>query len=242
MKKLQIGESCAYENISASHEVQMTKSQRFLIIVYGAYNAYGLIGTEKNGIAILDMNNKIVIADEIFIGKSGEEQREEASRCAALSWKEFCAYVNEQETSRQPIPLKRVKVEKDPFARLANLAALFDSGEVRPECKETFLKTAKHACKAIAEILELPKETYSIRVNRGGPAVIGEVTLHADHLYLQFSPVDFGSGPSFMYRECMSQKDYTGLHNQWAKFSDLKNPKPLLRYFKQIIEDAQIPA
>lgn len=36
----------------------------YVILIAGAYNAYGLIGSEHNGIAILDDTNKRVILDQ----------------------------------------------------------------------------------------------------------------------------------------------------------------------------------
>ncbi|MCC5610556.1 hypothetical protein LC612_28355, partial [Nostoc sp. CHAB 5834] len=37
----------------------------FRVFIYSAYNAMGLIGSEYNGIAILDEDNKCVVADRI---------------------------------------------------------------------------------------------------------------------------------------------------------------------------------
>mgnify|MGYP003605022521 CR=1 FL=1 len=43
----------------------------FRVLIYQAYNAFGLIGTEKNGIAILDEDNRAVICDELARTMSG---------------------------------------------------------------------------------------------------------------------------------------------------------------------------
>lgn len=43
----------------------------FRVLVYGAYDAFGLIGPEKNGIAVLDEDNRSVLCDELGIAPSG---------------------------------------------------------------------------------------------------------------------------------------------------------------------------
>lgn len=41
------------------------------IVLYGAYNAMGLIGPEKNGIAVLDEDARNVVLDEHYIEDTG---------------------------------------------------------------------------------------------------------------------------------------------------------------------------
>ena len=43
----------------------------FRVLVYGAYNAMGLIGSEYNGIAVLDENKKAVVTDNLGRETSG---------------------------------------------------------------------------------------------------------------------------------------------------------------------------
>jgi len=45
--------------------------RRFRIVAYEAYNAFGLIGPEKNGVAVLDEDHKYVVTDEIARTDSG---------------------------------------------------------------------------------------------------------------------------------------------------------------------------
>lgn len=52
----------------------------FRFLIYGAYNAMGLIGSEKNGIAILDEDKVAVLCDEIAKEISGYNQPSAASR------------------------------------------------------------------------------------------------------------------------------------------------------------------
>lgn len=45
--------------------------RKLRILAYRAYNAYGLIGSEYNGIAILDETDKCVLTDGLFGMQSG---------------------------------------------------------------------------------------------------------------------------------------------------------------------------
>ena len=45
--------------------------ERYRIILYSAYSAFGLIGTEHNGIAVIDMQSRQVILDEFGAIESG---------------------------------------------------------------------------------------------------------------------------------------------------------------------------
>lgn len=69
---------------------------KFRVLGYSAYNAFGLIGSECNGIAILNENEKSVITDEIAKQSSGyfgpsKEQEAEFARIMACSEAEFKA-------------------------------------------------------------------------------------------------------------------------------------------------------
>ena len=76
----------------------------------------------------------------------------------------------------------------------------------------------------LATDLGLAKGDYDIRSNRAGIAVSGEVTLHADHLYVQLSEsFSGGGGVSALYRSCSSRKDYAGHQNHHIAVRDLGN-------------------
>jgi hypothetical protein len=74
----------------------------------------------------------------------------------------------------------------------------------------------RRVLRAIAAELGLQSGTFDIRSNLGGTAVAGEITLHGEHIYIQFS-----EGDSFMYRSCEGRKDYTGGANHWMLYDDL---------------------
>ena len=71
---------------------------KFRVLGYSAYNAFGLIGSECNGIAILDETNKSVITDELGKQDSGYFGPSEAQKklhsfimvCTEAEFKGFC--------------------------------------------------------------------------------------------------------------------------------------------------------
>ena len=73
--------------------------RRFRVVTYQAYNACGLIGTEHNGVAILDEDNAQVLCDDIARVNSGwygvtPEQVAAAERICQMTWEEFRNNVN----------------------------------------------------------------------------------------------------------------------------------------------------
>lgn len=81
----------------------------YRLVLYGAYNANGLIGPEYNGIAVLDDNRQEVWCDNIARADTGwynshstasTFQREVFARLCNLPTPEFVAFVNAQERCR----------------------------------------------------------------------------------------------------------------------------------------------
>ncbi len=84
------------------------KSRAFRVIVYGAYDAFGLIGSEKNGIAVLDEDNRSVLCDEIALESSGyfgpsNRQLESFDSIVAMPWAEFRDLINASPRARYSI-------------------------------------------------------------------------------------------------------------------------------------------
>lgn len=84
------------------------KSRSFRVIIYGAFNAFGLIGPEKNGIAILDENERAVLADEIERESSGyfgpsKKQFQRAVDILKMPWPEFRELINNSGRNRYEI-------------------------------------------------------------------------------------------------------------------------------------------
>jgi len=87
------------------------------------------------------------------------------------------------------------------------------------EQKELFHKSARSLLNKVAKELGYQKTQFNIRSNKGGPAVLGDVILHSDNLYINLG----GSycNDKFMYRKVKHQKDYTGGTNNWMTYQEL---------------------
>ena len=86
-----------------------TGPRHFRIITYQAYDAYGLIGTEINGVAVLDDDQKQIVCDKMWPNRQGgwggatQEQVENAERLADLRWDLFKSEVSTHEQCRPDI-------------------------------------------------------------------------------------------------------------------------------------------
>ena len=89
--------------------------------------------------------------------------------------------------------------------------------------KGSWLAEAKCRMQSLAKELGLPKGSFDIRVNQGGPAVSGEVTLHSEELYVQASQSSGGPRMGILFRTCEGRKDYRGGHNFFAHILDLED-------------------
>jgi len=72
----------------------------FRIVVYAAFNAHGLIGSEDNGILVLDDDNMEVLADSLeknssgYFGPSDHQWGVANMLATAMTWLEFASYIN----------------------------------------------------------------------------------------------------------------------------------------------------
>lgn len=97
------------------------------------------------------------------------------------------------------------------------------------ESKAKFHADGKKFLKALAAEIGVTGKC-DIRSNLGGGAVLGEVTLHADSIYIQL--FEFGQpGVRIMYRSCEGRKDYTGGNNMYVDLTDLQSKPEVLDRF-----------
>ena len=80
----------------------------YRILLYGAFNAFGLIGSEYNGICVLDEKNRAVVADNICCEDSGyfgpsKAQVAAFEKMLKCNKKEFVKIVNSAPRLRYPI-------------------------------------------------------------------------------------------------------------------------------------------
>lgn len=85
--------------------------------------------------------------------------------------------------------------------------------------KKEFHKLGKQYGRFLADKLGLDPVQYDVRSCLGGPAVSGEVILHCDWVYVDFSQTYLG----VLWRKCDSRKDYTGYGNRWMHYNHLVN-------------------
>jgi hypothetical protein len=93
--------------------------------------------------------------------------------------------------------------------------------------KRAFHSHARRQLKRLATALGLSPGAYDLRSNLGGIAVSGEVTLHADHLYVQACQPATGHDTGVLFRACEGRKDYHGGPNNFASLDLLNRPKEL---------------
>lgn len=97
-----------YMYVSADAIKELSDGRKFRVIIYGAYNALGLIGTECNGIAILNEIERDVVADEVLKANSGYDtptllQKKAFNTLINATDAKFIEYVNTRERLRYSI-------------------------------------------------------------------------------------------------------------------------------------------
>ena len=96
--------------------------------------------------------------------------------------------------------------------------------------KRNFHLRGKKHLREVANKLGFTREGADIRSCKGGPAVSGEVILHADHLYICV-------GHDFAYfRICNGRKDYSGGQNHNFDPLLLTVPSALANFIRNTIK------
>ena len=102
--------------------------------------------------------------------------------------------------------------------------------------KHRFHREAKKRLQALAQQLNMPRETWSIRSNKAGLAVSGEITLHAETLYVQVSQSAISAGMGVLIRTCKGRADYTGGPNNFLPLAWLDNLEALAGYCQRVLD------
>ena len=117
------------------------------------------------------------------------------------------------------------------LATIRNVHAYDLAGSIR---KKQLHRHGRAFLASLAAELGLVTGTYDIRSNKGGIAVSGEVTLHADRLYVQLYESCIHPGVMVLYRTCEGRKDYSGGLNHTWQMADLANrPQDRERFIAQ---------
>ncbi len=132
--------------------------------------------------------------------------------------------------------LEIIHIENDEVKAANTLAGLASEritgySESDHDRKEKYHKRARRQLGRLATLLGLKTDDYDLRLNRAGPAVCGETTLHTDTLYIQVSQSSLGRGHEIMYRRCKGRKDYSGGQNHFgpaSRLDDVENFRDIL--------------
>jgi hypothetical protein len=103
--------------------------------------------------------------------------------------------------------------------------------------KRAFHATGKRQLKELAKALGFAPGTFDIRSNMAGIAVSGEITLHADHLYVQISQPCTGADTGVLIRTCEGREDYTGGRNHFAPLSALDRIDTLAAICRAVLQE-----
>lgn len=98
-----------------------------------------------------------------------------------------------------------------------------------PEAKRLFHTRARRQLLKLAAVLGLSPSSFDLRSNEAGPAVSGEITLHAPHLYVQVCQPATGADTGILIRSCTGRRDYIGGINNFASLDLLNDPRGLAR-------------
>lgn len=90
--------------------------------------------------------------------------------------------------------------------------------------KRVFHAEGRAAMRRLAEALALDPKAYEVRSNRGGAAVSGEITLHADEVWVRLSLVGFGQDNEVVFRRVNGRDDHCGDRNHTASINELLAP------------------
>jgi hypothetical protein len=101
------------------------------------------------------------------------------------------------------------------------------------EAKRAFHHHARRRLQQLANALGLPPSAYDLRSNLAGIAVSGEVTMHADHVYVQACQPATSHDTGLMFRTCQGRKDYHGGPNHFASLDLLNRPDDLARRIRE---------
>lgn len=118
----------------------------------------------------------------------------------------------------------------------SSTAAGFDfrkSVSYDPDRKRLFHSRTRRQLRQLATALGLASGAYDLRSNQGGIAVSGEVTLHADRLYVQACQPATGHDTGILFRACEGRKDYVGGRNNFASLDLLDRPNELARRIRE---------
>ena len=87
--------------------------------------------------------------------------------------------------------------------------------------KTVFHRLSKKVLNELADAMQLP--AFEVRSCKGGPAVMGEVTLHTPGFYIMICG-DRPAATCVMYRSCHGMRDFSGGMNHFTSPGVIGSP------------------
>lgn len=88
-------------------------------------------------------------------------------------------------------------------------------GAGKREFHQAAARWLRALAKAAGLAAGLAAGTYTVRSDKAGPGIAGDVTLHGERIYVQIG--DMAADPSIgiLWRTCQGRGDFTGGRNRW---------------------------
>lgn len=137
----------------------------------------------------------------------------------ALGYPLDATYAEDASLRRQCLARIDALKSKPALVALARRGVSYDA-----HAKQAFHREAKSALRIAARHLGLDPGEYDLRSNTAGPAVSGDIILHAEEIYILVSIPGFGIGREVMFRRCQSRSDYHGGSNHFCDIAVLADP------------------
>ena len=93
--------------------------------------------------------------------------------------------------------------------------------------KRAFHAEGRRALLRLADALGLAPGSYTVRSNQAGPGASGDITLHADEIWVQLSVSLIGPDHEICFRRVRGRDDHIGERNHWASVRELLDPARL---------------
>lgn len=104
--------------------------------------------------------------------------------------------------------------------------------------KRAFHAEGRRALLRLGDALGLAPGSYAVRSNQAGPGASGDITLHADQIWVQLSVSLTGPDHEICFRRVRGRDDHIGERNHWASVRDLLDPT---RLADRIRRDLKLP-
>lgn len=97
--------------------------------------------------------------------------------------------------------------------------------------KAAFHREGKNFLKEVAKAMGLPANSYEIKNDKGGVAVLGDVYITGDTIWVEVCDALWTQGMAGIWRDCKGRGRYGG--NNWFRKSELASPATLAAFIRE---------